>query len=85
MPVAQVTALLKATWGDMRYTVGTQVDDAAIGDLDKRKIIAVLPEAWKTDLRAYYDYYYPGVTYIPIQANTFSELVQKVKTALETN
>ncbi len=57
------------------YTIGKSADDAGIGNLDNRIILAVNPEAWGAGddgkgLAGFYERYYPGVTYVPITAAT---------------
>ncbi len=54
-----------------RNTLGYSADDAGIGDLDTRTIIAIDPEAWGGDLRAWFTQHYPGVRY---QTSRSSEL-----------
>ncbi|HLF26050.1 MAG TPA: hypothetical protein VJG32_06925 [Anaerolineae bacterium] len=57
-----------------RWTLGTSADDAAIGDLDRRNVIAINPETWPSSLSDFYATEYPGVTYNSIQAATPEEL-----------
>ncbi len=54
-----------------RYTIGYSADDAGIGDLDARTVIAIDPEQWGGDLQAWFVQHYPGVGY---QAMRGSEL-----------
>ncbi len=56
---------LKGSFGQ-RLTLGFSADDAGIGALDVRNILAVNPDDWGGDLRAFYEEYYPGVNYIPL-------------------
>lgn len=63
-----VEAVLRATWDRYRVTVGGSADDAALGDLDRRRVIAVNPEGWPGDLGDWYATNYPGVEYRPIRA-----------------
>ncbi len=72
-------AVVGGMWDDHRYTVGSSADDAGIGDLDERQVIAVNPSKWPTDLQAFFDEYYPGVTCTFIQAATPAELKKKLK------
>jgi hypothetical protein len=76
---AWVTAVLDATWNRSRYTVGGGADDAGIGDLDNRRVIAVNPTKWPNDLRAFFERYYPGVKYTFVEAATPAELARKLK------
>ncbi len=57
-----------------RWTVGTSADDAGIGDLDVRRVIAINSSTWGASLPAFYQQYYPGVEYRAIEANTPAEL-----------
>ncbi len=72
-------AVVAATWNSRRFTVGGSADDAGIGDLDFRRVIAVNPERWGGDLRAFFERYYPGVIYFPVQAQTPEELEEKLQ------
>ncbi len=65
-----VEAVLRATWDTHRYTVGGSGDDGGVGDLDYRRVIAVNPQLWNGDLRAWYAQNYPGVDYVPVNAAT---------------
>ena len=64
-PSATPDLLQRATlrFFDERCTVGFSADDAGIGDLNERVVIAVDPEGWGGDLRAWFEQYYPGVRY----------------------
>ena len=63
-------AVVEATWDEHRFTVGGSADDAGIGDLDFRRVIAVNPALWGDDLAAFFAHYYPGVVYVPVEATT---------------
>ncbi|MGC9082746.1 MAG: M23 family metallopeptidase [Anaerolineae bacterium] len=69
-------AVVEATWDTRRFTVGGSADDAGIGDLDFRRVIAVNPAAWGGDLRAFLERYYPGIVYVPVEAGTPEELAE---------
>ncbi|HLB46230.1 MAG TPA: peptidoglycan DD-metalloendopeptidase family protein [Anaerolineales bacterium] len=69
-----VEAALRATWDTNRYTVGGSSDDGGVGDLDRRRVIAVNPQQWNGDLQAWYSQHYPGVDYVPVFAATPSAL-----------
>jgi len=73
-----VDAVICATWDEKRYTIGGSADDAGIGDLDVRQVIAVNPGGWPGDLHAFFEQHYPGVQYEPIEASTPEELGQKL-------
>ncbi len=67
-----------------QVTLGFSADDAGIGDLDARTVIAVNPNDIGTGLSAaWYAEHYPGVNYIAIIANTASELEQRLYNLLE--
>jgi len=72
-------AVAEATWARCRYTIGGSADDAGIGDLDVRRVIAVNPEQWPGDLYTFFMTHYPGVEYIPVQATTVAELRSRLE------
>ena len=72
-------AAVNARWDTHRNTIGGSADDAGIGDLDYRTIIAVNPQHWPGDLEKFYDEHYPGVEYVPVLADTPSELYVKLE------
>ncbi len=74
-------AVLNGAWG-RQFTIGTSADDAGIGTLNYRRVIAVNPSAWKDDLAAFFAEHYPGVVYVPIETDSPVALEQKLK-ALE--
>lgn len=76
---AWALAVVDGVWDRHRYTIGSSADDAGIGDLDARRVIAVNPGKWPSDLRAFFKEYYPGVEYVAIEAETPDELTQKLK------
>ncbi len=61
---------MEATWDRHRFTIGGSADDAGIGDLDARRVIAINPHLWGDDLATFFDWYYPGVVYVPVEADT---------------
>ncbi len=72
-------AVVEATWDTQRLTLGNSADDAGIGDLDVRRVIAVNPYAWGpgddgTDLEGFFRRHYPGVAFQPVLAATPEEL-----------
>ncbi len=66
-------------WEQERWTIGASADDAGIGDLDDRTVIAVNPAAWPDDLAAFFERYYPGVTYKPLNVSTPAELREALR------
>ena len=77
---AWARAVMEGTWDDKRYTIGSSADDAGIGNLDARTVIAVNPQEWpgSMSLKDFYKQYYPGIEYKPITAATPAELVEKL-------
>lgn len=73
------SAVIAGAWNRRRFTVGGSADDAGIGDLDYRRVIAVNPAAWGGDLRAFFETYYPGVIYTPLEAATPQELAERLE------
>jgi hypothetical protein len=77
-------AAIEATWERSGYTIGRSADDAGIGDLDQRIVIAVNPEQWGagedgTGLEGFYQKHYPGIEYRPVMAETAEVLEQKLR------
>lgn len=68
-------AVVEATWDSRRCTLGGSADDAGIGNLDVRRIVAINPQAWG-DLAAFYIEHYPDTEYIPIHAETPEALIK---------
>ena len=77
---AWARAVVAGAWNRKRYTIGGSADDAGIGDLDVRRVIAVNPQEWagSQSLGDFFQQYYPGVEYKPITAATPAELAQKL-------
>jgi hypothetical protein len=61
-----------------RWTLGASADDAGIGDLERRTVLAINPGTWPTSLADFYAQEYPGVTYQAIEATTPTELQTKL-------
>ena len=72
-------AAVEATWNQRHYTIGGSADDAGIGDLNVRRVIAVNPQEWPDDLQAFFEEHYPGLEYIPVRADTPDDLVQELE------
>jgi len=70
-----VKAIADGAW-DHRVTIGGSADDAAIGDLESRNVVAVNPSEWGDDLENFFQTYYPGTNYVPVEANTPERLVE---------
>jgi hypothetical protein len=76
---AWARAVIDAAWDGRRFTIGGSADDAGIGDLDTRRVIAVNPSRWTDDLKAFFDKYYPGIEYVAIEANTPRKLRRELE------
>jgi len=77
---AWARAVVESTWAQRRYTIGGSADDAGVGDLDVRRVIAINPQEWQggQSLEEFYAEYYPGVEYRAITAASPEELAQKL-------
>ncbi len=76
-PTADMKWLLAAARGgfDGRFTIGFSADDAGIGDLENRHILAVNPHHWPEVLTAsWFQQHYPGARFTPIVANEPADL-----------
>jgi hypothetical protein len=71
-------AVVDAAWDKRRFTIGGSADDAGIGDLDLRRVVAVNPSAWGDNLFAFFETYYAGVSYVPIVAGTPQALAEEL-------
>ncbi len=64
--------LLDLTWArGKRWTIGGSADDAGLGDLDVRRVIALRPREWGgsddgAGLKEFFAHFYPGVVYWPL-------------------
>ena len=67
-------AIDSGLWDAKRVTMGGSADDAGLGDLAYRRVLAVNPTTWPGDLEEFYRTYYPGTQYIPIEAETPTDL-----------
>lgn len=68
---SQLTQMLQAIadsgiLNEKRWTMGMSADDAGLGDLDRRRVIAIDPQSWGSDLKVWLDAEYPGVEYVPV-------------------
>jgi len=62
-----------------RFTIGGSADDAGIGDLDFRRVIAVNPAAWGDDLLAFFETHYPGVLGARLVADMPQQLAERLR------
>jgi hypothetical protein len=69
-------AAAQATWANCRSTIGSSADDAGIGALSYKRVVAINPQEWvgDTDLASWYRLYYPGVDYVPVSVNSSAAL-----------
>ncbi len=75
---AWASAVVEGAWDEHRFTIGGSADDAGIGDLDFRRVIAVNPDRWGGDLLDFFETHYPGVLYVPLMADTPRDLRDKL-------
>jgi hypothetical protein len=76
-PTADAKWLAAAARGafDGRYTIGFSADDAVIGDLYGRHVLAVNPHHWPETLTAaWFHRHYPGTRFTAVVANSAEEL-----------
>ena len=76
-PTADETWFAAAARGSFsgRYTVGFSADDAGIGEVRERHVIAVNPHHWPETLTsAWYQHHYPGTTFEAVVANSAADL-----------
>lgn len=58
-----------------RYTLGFSADDAGLGEVSERIVIAVNPHHWPETLTgAWYQQHYPGTKFVPVVANSAADL-----------
>lgn len=58
-----------------RFTIGFSADDAGIGDLGGKTVVAVNPHHWPEVLTtAWFKQHYPGVNFVPVVANKPEDL-----------
>lgn len=69
---AWVEAVADSTWAKRRFTIGASADDAGIGNLHARLVVAINPQAWGTSptIEEWFYKNYPGVAYLGIRAST---------------
>jgi hypothetical protein len=63
---------------EKRLTVGSSADDAGIGYLDDKTVLAINPDLWTDDLQAFFTKHYPHTTYRVVNASTPEELALKL-------
>jgi len=60
-------------WDKYHWTIGGSADDAG-GGPTQRKVIAVNPQGWPSDLQTFFEAFYPGVDYVAVVAHTPEDL-----------
>ncbi len=76
-PTANLKWLEAAARGsfDGRYTIGFSADDAGIGDIESRHVVAVNPHHWPEVLTAaWFQQHYPGTQFTAVVANSPEDL-----------
>lgn len=76
-PTADKNWLLAAARGsfDGRFTIGFSADDAGLGDMEYRHVLAVNPHHWPEVLTAsWFEQHYPGANFTAVVANTPEDL-----------
>jgi hypothetical protein len=76
-------AIVEALWDKRPYTIGRSADDAGVGALDNRVVIAVNPAEWGpgedgTGLEGFFNKYYPGVVYKAVEASSPRALAKRL-------
>jgi hypothetical protein len=73
--------VVSGSWEDRKFTIGGSADDAGIGDLDVRRVIAVNPDRWPggQTLQAFFERFYLGVEYQPLQVASPEELRMRLE------
>lgn len=61
-------------WHVKGFTVGSSADDAGIGLKGYRRVLAINPELWPSDLRAFFNEHYPGIQYKHISVDSPEQL-----------
>lgn len=51
-----------------KWSLGWSADDAGLGDMTHRTVIAVNPTEWPFDLPEFFFRHYPGVQYVDVRA-----------------
>lgn len=81
-PTASQKWLLAAARGgyDGRFTIGFSADDAGMGNLENRHVLAVNPHHWPEVLTAsWFQQHYPGVKFTAVVANQPEDLEDWLK------
>ena len=73
-------AVVEACWDNHRFTLGGSADDAGIGALELRRVVAVNLDRWGADLVAFFETHYPDILIISVTAETPEELMARLVT-----
>jgi murein DD-endopeptidase MepM/ murein hydrolase activator NlpD len=73
-------AVAEACWDDHRFTLGGSADDAGIGALELRRVVAVNLDRWGADLVVFFETHYPDILIISVTVETPAELVERLVT-----
>ena len=85
-PTADINWFTAAARGgfDGRFTIGFSADDAGVGDLGSKHVIAVNPHHWPEILTAsWFQHHYPGVKFTAVVANKPDDLEAWLKEWLD--
>lgn len=77
--IESVEAMLDTAF-QHRYTLGYSADDAGIGNLSTKRVIAIDPNGWNGDLREFFETYYndPPVQYLPLEYTSEYQLLGRL-------
>jgi len=68
-------AACRRYWETFKVTIGFSADDAAYGPgLEERAVTVINPSQWTDSIEAFFEAYYPGLRYDPVEAATPYEL-----------
>lgn len=87
-PTADEKWLLAAARGsfDGRFTIGFSADDAGLGSIENRHVLAVNPHHWPQVLTAaWFQQHYPGARFTPIVANSPEDLQAWLKNWIDVD
>jgi hypothetical protein len=77
-----ITAMLPL-WNTYRFTIGGSADDAGLGDLDYRRVVAPNPDEWGGDLGVFFAEFYPGVELHTVEDTTPTQFVDALTEILK--
>ncbi len=74
--------IVRRYFDSTRPTIGASADDAGLGNLDVRAVIAVQPQGWGDGLEEFYEQFYPGVQYLPAEGDNEYQLMGRILASL---